>query len=115
MIQRLSVLLVGAVIISSCATVTPQGDVYRGKYFYNFETAAFTPAGASRPWCVNSAKLKAAELPADGSHGGPWGTAEIVVRGVLSPKGRYCNLGAYEYVLEITEVIEISNRQRVIP
>ena len=113
--QRLSLLLFGAALISGCATVTPQVQIYRGKYFYNFESAALTPEGASQPWCVNSAKLKDAELPADGAPGGPWGTADIVVRGVLSPEGSYCNLGAYKHFLEITEVIEISNRQRVTP
>ena len=91
------------------------GDIYRGEYFYNFETSAFTPEGASDPWCVNSAKLVDAQLPADGAPGGPWGRADVVVRGVLSPAGSYCNLGAYRHFLEVTEVISITNRRRVTP
>jgi hypothetical protein len=85
---------------------------YRGEYFYNFETAAFTPEGSSEAWCVNSAKLKDAELPADASGPGVSGTADVVVLGVLSPQGHYCNLGASKHFLDITEVVEIRNRKR---
>jgi hypothetical protein len=101
--------------LAGCTSTPAPGDVYRGEYFYNFETAAFTPEGSSERWCVNSAKLKDAEVPANGSPGGPWGAAEIVVRGTLSPEGNYCNLGAYKRFLEITEVISISNKRRVTP
>ncbi|WP_454832684.1 hypothetical protein [Pseudoxanthomonas wuyuanensis] len=103
------------VAVTGCASTPVPGNVYRGEYFYNFETAAFTPDGSSEPWCVNSAKLKDAEVPANGSPGGPWGTADIVVRGTLSPEGNYCNLGAYKRFLEITEVISISNKRRATP
>jgi hypothetical protein len=110
----LKILCVAA--LSGCAsTQPPVGEVYHGEYFYNFETAAFTPQGRSERWRVNSAKLKDAEVPANGSPGGPWGTAEIVVRGTLSPEGSYCNLGAYKRFLEITEVISITNKRRVTP
>jgi hypothetical protein len=108
-------LFLGLIAVSGCATNPVPADVYRGEYFYNFETAAFTPEGSTERWCVNSAKLKEAELPANGSPGGPWGTADIVVRGTLSPEGNYCNLGAYKRFLEITEVVSISNQRRVTP
>lgn len=100
-------------IVATGATVpnsTPQ--LYRGEYFYNFETASFTPEGSGEAWCVDSAKLKDAELPADGNSGGRWGTADIVVFGVLSPEGHYCNLGASRHFLDITKVVEISNRRK---
>lgn len=99
---------------SSTAGYAGQSDakIYRGEYFYNFETASFTPQGSTESWCVDSSKLKQAELPPDGTPGGPWGTADIVVRGVLSEKGSYCNLGAYKYFLDITDVLEIHNRKR---
>jgi len=108
-------LLVVSVMIASCASVAPKSSIYRGEYFYNFESASFTPDGSSEPWCVNSAKLKDAELPSDGTPERAWGTAQVVVRGVLSPRGKYCNLGAYKHFLEITDVIDISNRQRRTP
>lgn len=102
-------------VVTGCVSTPLPGDIYRGEYFYNFETAAFTPEGSSERWCVNSVKLKDAEVPANGSHGGAWGTADIVVRGTLSPEGNYCNLGAYKCFLEITEVISIRNKHGVAP
>jgi hypothetical protein len=110
-----SLLVLFLVAVSGCATTAREGEIYRGEYFYNFETAAFTPEGGAERWCVNSAKLKEAEVPADGSPGGPWGRADVVVRGTLSPEGSYCNLGAFKRFLEITEVISISNRRGVTP
>jgi hypothetical protein len=91
---------------------SPAPRQYRGEYFYNFETASFTPEGSSEAWCVNSAQLKDAELPADANGGGVSGTADIVVLGVLSAQGHYCNLGASKHFLDITEVIEIRNRKK---
>lgn len=107
-------LLVG-VAISGCVDLAPKSSIYSGEYFYNFENASFTSEGGSESWCVNSSKLKDAELPSNGAPEGAWGTAQIVVRGVLSPRGRYCHLGSYKHFLEITEVIDVSNRQRRIP
>ncbi len=100
---------------SGCASTPVREDVYSGKYFYNFETAAFTPKGSSEQWCVDSVKLKDAEVPANGSPAGRWGVADVVVRGTLSPEGKYCNLGAYKRFLDVTEVIGISNKLRVSP
>jgi hypothetical protein len=99
-------------MISGCSGVVPKSSIYHGEYFYNFESASFTPEGSSESWCVNSAKFKDAELPSDGAPEGASGTAKVIVRGMLSPPGKYCNLGAYKHFLEITEVIDISNRRR---
>ena len=111
----LQLILLCLVALTGCVSTSVSGDIYRGEYFYNFETAAFTPAGSAERWCVNSAQLKDAEVPANGSPGGAWGTADIVVRGTLSPEGSYCNLGAYKRFLDISEVISISNKRRVAP
>jgi len=111
-------LLAAAVALSTLVAVagtqvpSPTPQLYRGEYFYNFETAAFTPEGSSEAWCVSSAKLKDAELPADANSGGGSGTADIVVLGVLSAEGHYCNLGASKHFLDITKVVEIRNRKR---
>jgi hypothetical protein len=105
-------------VLSALFTVTSAGvpdkapQLYRGEYFYNFESAAFTPEGATEAWCVDSAKLRGAELSSTDSRGRSSGTAHIVVRGVLSPKGHYCSLGGYKHFLNITEVVEITNRRR---
>ena len=100
------------VVFAGAEAPSPVHKQYRGEYFYNFETASFTPEGSSEAWCINSAKLKDAELPADASGGRVPGTADIVVLGVLRPQGHYCNLGASKYFLDITKVIEIRNRKR---
>ena len=42
---KLPLLFLGLVAVSGCATSPVPVDVYRGEYFYNFETAAFTPEG----------------------------------------------------------------------
>jgi hypothetical protein len=99
------------VVFAGADAPSPTPKQYQGEYFYNFETAAFTPEGASEAWCVNSAKLKDAELPAD-ADGKVSGTADIVILGVLSAQGHYCNLGASKHFLAITKVIEIRNRKR---
>jgi hypothetical protein len=110
-------LLAAAVVVSTLVVVagaeapssTPQ--LYRGAYFYNFETAAFTLEGSEEAWCVNSAKLKDAELPVTADGGRVAGTADVVVLGVLSPEGHYCNLGASKHFLDITQVVEIRNQK----
>ncbi|MGB4859158.1 MAG: hypothetical protein WBP11_07480 [Dokdonella sp.] len=101
--------------LSGCASGRSTDQLYRGEYFYNFESAAFSADRESQPWCVDPEKLIDAELPDDGTAAGPWGTAHVVVRGVLSEEGRYCNLGVTKRFLDITEVLEISNRQRKKP
>jgi len=57
------------IVIAGAEAPSPTPQLYRGEYFYNFETAAFTPEGSKEAWCVNSAKLKNAELPANAGSG----------------------------------------------
>lgn len=97
-------LFISVTLLIGCATHHTSGKVYRGSYFHNFETSSFTPAGSDESWCVNAAEMTKAQLPASRA-----GTADVVVRGDLSPKGNYCNLGAYKYVLKVYEVLEATN------
>ena len=99
-----SLLLVLSLACASCVSAPKPGEIYKGTYFHNFESSAFTPAGSDEPWCVSSAEMSKAIVP--GSHSG---TADVVLRGELSPKGNYCNLGGYKYVLKVHEVMEVSN------
>lgn len=71
-----------------CASLLPAGcvtqsspQIYRGSYFYNFESSSFTPAGSDGTWCVDSAEMVKAQLPSAQS-----GTAEVIVQGSLGPK-----------------------------
>ena len=100
-----SPLLVLSIFLASCASPKP-GQIYRGSYFQNFESSAFTQEGSSEPWCVNAAEMVKAQPNSRGSS-----TADVVVRGELSPEGNYCNLGAYKHMLKVYEVLEVSNMQ----
>ncbi len=94
-----------SLFLAGCATQSsPQ--IYRGSYFYNFESSSFTPVGSDEAWCVNSAEMTKAQLPSTQS-----GTAEVVVQGNLSVKGHYCNLGASKHVLKVYKVLSVTNLQ----
>lgn len=103
-----AVLVVSALLVSGFSA-SQQGKVYSGTYFYNFETSAFTPDGASETWCLNGDMSKAELAAQDGN--GAWGTAHVVVRGVLSSPGHYCNLGASKYVLKVYEVLDVKDKR----
>lgn len=93
-----------SMILSACAT-TPRGpSTYKGTYFYNFEYAYLTPKGMDERWCVNG-DMSSAELPKD------WGTADVVVQGVVGPVGHYGNLGACRRVINVMKVLQISNKR----
>ena len=102
------ILLAVSILLSACATTRMPRKIYKGSYFYNFESSSFTATGSDESWCVNSAEMAKARVPSSSS-----GTADVVVLGKLSPKGRYCNLGASKHVLKVYEVIGVSNAQSV--
>jgi hypothetical protein len=99
----IGLLLSASLLFAGCATQSPS-QIYRGRYFYNFESSSFTPTGSEEAWCVNSAEMAKAQLPSAQS-----GTADVVVRGRLSPKGHYCNLGASKHVLKVFKVLSVAN------
>ncbi|UOV03128.1 hypothetical protein [Pseudoxanthomonas mexicana] len=98
-------LLLMSTCLVSCAPQKP-GQIYRGTYFQNFESSAFIQEDSNEPWCVNAAEMAKAQPTSRGSS-----TADVVVRGELSPEGSYCNLGAYKHMLKVYEVLEVSNMQ----
>jgi hypothetical protein len=81
--------------------------VYSGEYFYNFESSSFTPDGARNCWVVKGGIRQAEIAPKDGSS--PWGSAHVIVRGILSAPGHYGNLGACTRVLVVVEVLKITD------
>jgi hypothetical protein len=96
-------------LIAGAATgAEATGEIYSGEYFYNFENAYLTPKGSMECWAIKG-DMRAAELP--GKNGAqPWGTATVVVRGTLSPKGHYGNLGACKHLITVVEIISIANK-----
>ena len=104
-------IIAALLLLTGCATQLP-GKIYRGTYFYHFEASNFTPEGSEETWCVRSTQMEKARLPeekAPSPFGGPWGSADVVVRGELSPPGAYCSLSAYRYILNVYEILEVRN------
>jgi hypothetical protein len=102
--KHLGALFAACLLLMGCVPEQEPGQIYRGSYFQNFEASTFTPEGTNESWCVNAGDMAKAQ-PADGRSS----TADVIVRGELSPEGKYCNLGAYRHVLKVYEVIEVSN------
>jgi hypothetical protein len=94
----------GCLCLCTCATHQQPGQLYKGKYFYNFEASVFTPTGTSEFWCVAFSDMPKAQLSSSRS-----ASADVVLRGELSPEGKYCNLGGYKHILKVYEVLEVSN------
>jgi hypothetical protein len=94
--------------LTACASVPTKNPAYSGEYFYNFENAIFTPDGKAEDWCLSGISMQKAELPAKDA-GGPWGTSHVVLRGKLGPMGSYGGLGRCKHVLNVTEIVEITN------
>ena len=67
----IGLLLSASLLFAGCATQSP-AKIYKGSYFYNFESSSFTPAGSNEAWCVDIAEMAKAQLPSAQS-----GTAEI--------------------------------------
>ncbi|MBN8224295.1 MAG: hypothetical protein J0L89_05705 [Xanthomonadales bacterium] len=95
-------------LLAGCASSPPKDPLYSGEYFYNFESSYLTPDGKDEAWCIDAGRMERAMLPARDVNG-QWGTSHVVVRGKLGPRGSYGGLGRCRHVLEVTEIIEISN------
>ena len=95
-------------LLAGCATSPPKDPLYSGEYFYNFESSYLTPDGKDEAWCIDAGRMERAMLPARDVNG-QWGTSHVVVRGKLGPRGSYGGLCRCRHVLEVTEIIEISN------
>jgi len=97
--------------LAACAAGPAKDPTYSGEYFYNFESSFLTPTGMNEAWCVDAGAMAKAMLPANDANG-PWGTTHVIVRGKLSPPGRYGGLGRCKHMLQVTEIIEVSHMRR---
>lgn len=95
-------------LVASCSTVEPKDPLYSGEYFYNFENSHLTLDGNDEAWCINAGLMRRAMLPASDVNG-QWGTTHVTVRGKLGPRGSYGGLGRCKHVLDVTEIVEVSN------
>ena len=94
--------------LTACSTNEPSEPTYSGEYFYNFESSYLTPDGKEEAWCINAAVMTKAMLPAKDANG-QWGTSHVVVRGKLGPEGSFGGMGRCKRVLEVTEIIKVTN------
>ena len=108
--NHLTVLILLVAALSACSTAPTKDPLYTGLYFYNFENSHLTPDGKTEAWCINAGTMREAMLPAT-QPGGPWGTARVTVRGKLGPEGSYGGLGRCKRVLEVTEIVEVSDKR----
>jgi len=101
-----------AVVISAsltaCASGSAKNPAYSGEYFYNFESSYLTPDGRDEAWCIDAGSMTKAMLPAKDVNG-QWGTSHVVVRGKLGLPGSYGGLGRCKHVLDVTEIVGVSN------
>lgn len=95
-------------LMSACAYAPVKDPIYRGEYFYNFESSYLTPNGKDEAWCIDAGTMSKAMLPAKDTNG-QWGISDVVVRGKLGPAGSYGGLGRCRHVLYVTEIVEVSN------
>ena len=95
-------------LLAGCATSPPKDPLYSGEYLYNFESSYLTPDGKNEAWCIDAGRMGRAMLPAKDANG-QWGTSHVVVRGKLGPRGSYGGLGRCQHVLDITEIVEVSD------
>jgi hypothetical protein len=106
--KRTIFLLLSAIASIPVAASDAPPKTYAGVYFYNFENAYFTRDGDKACWVVGTA-LRSTEInPRNSPH--PSGTARVVVRGILGPKGHFGNLGACTRVLKIVEVVSVTEQ-----
>jgi hypothetical protein len=110
---RISIALALALVLGTAparAGPVSKDPVFRGTYFYNFENSFLTPDGKDEAWRID-ADMSKAMLPPD-RHGAQWGTAYVVLRGKLGPKGHFGGLGRCKRVLEVTEILQVENKRR---
>ena len=100
--------MVLSALLAACASGPIKDPTYSGEYFYNFESSYLTPDGKKEAWCIDAGLMAKAMLPAQDANG-QWGTSRVVVLGKLSPPGSYGGLGRCKHVLDVTEVVEVSN------
>ena len=75
--------------------------VVEGFYSHGFEKQAFLPLDSKKPWWVTSSKLSELLIASNASR------LRVVVRGMLSPIGKYGHLLEYERCLTQVEVLKV--------
>ena len=102
-----------AIIIGSCSNDRapwPKSGIFVGYYEFGFEVCVFAPAGSTERWWLGGDLSRLNSLLVAPSATEPSkmrSPLHIVVRGTLSPEGRYGHMSRYRRELEVQEVIEV--------
>lgn len=72
-----------------------------GEYRIGFEVRAFTPAGSTQRWWVVSKDLNDLMRSEDAT------TLRVILRGLLSPEGKYGHAGGYRRCLANPKLIKV--------
>lgn len=84
------------------------GEYYVGFYSWGFEVSSFSPCGSEEKWWTNGSDLVERYIMLDVDE-----YEEVFVRlkGTRSELGEYGHLGEYDREFEVTEVLEIREKQ----
>lgn len=102
------VLILLSTSVAACNTLPTKDPLYSGEYFYNFESSFLTPKGKDEAWCIDAGKMSKAMLPATDANVS-WGTSHVILRGKLGPEGSFGGLGRCKRVLNVTEIVQVTN------
>lgn len=102
-----------ALSVTACSYTNADEDtrvLYSGHFAYGFETSSFVPCEGGEKWWVSggaaySQFISAYSAAVSDDYNYESAYAEII--GVISDKGSYGHLGAYDRELQVNEVVEV--------
>ncbi len=95
-----------SLVAAACTSVGADDRIYTGVYSEGMETMTFQADGEAQVWSVTGPAVGALQSAAPARQN-PWDGFQIraIVKGDLSPPGRYGHLGMYQREITITEVV----------
>lgn len=101
--------LVLCVCLVACGDRPPDRPIaYRGEYHYDWQGEYLVQVGVDARICIQGADMTPAVQPEFATNGG---ISEVVVRGMLSPPGRYGPTGTCAYELTDAELLGVGERR----
>ena len=93
-------------LVAACASLGRAERTYTGVYAEGTEVMTFQADGETQTWSVTGPAVAALQNAAP-PRPNPWDGFQIraIVRGHLSPPGRYGHLGMFRREITITEVV----------
>ena len=88
-------------------------DIYEGTVALGFEVSSFRPCGLDESWWIEGSEESAVNISEQyaGITQKPYEEVFARLRGLISEKGIYGHLGAYQRSFYVTEVIIVRSKQ----